>query len=61
MAENRFRRRQTAATLLKMAKATTTDPTLAARFIEAAAYHQEQAGDLPPSISAKAPDVQTEG
>jgi len=61
MAEKRVHNRQTAATLLKMARATTTDPALAARLVEAAADLQEQAGDLPLPVSPKAPDVQTGG
>jgi hypothetical protein len=60
MAENRYHTRQAAAALLKMAK-TTSDPQLAARFIEAAADLREQAGELPPPVSSKPPDVQTEG
>jgi hypothetical protein len=61
MTNKRIHNRQTAATLLKMARATTTDPALAARLIDAAADIKDQAGDLPLPISPKAPDVQTEG
>ena len=53
-------KRQAAATLLKMAR-NTADPRVAARFIGAAADMKEQAGDLPPPLSPKAPDVQTGG
>jgi hypothetical protein len=60
VAENRFHTRQAAAALLKMAR-TTSDPNVSARLVEAAADLQEQAGDLPPPTSAKAPDIQTEG
>jgi hypothetical protein len=60
MTKNRFHTRQAAAALLKMAKAT-ADPTIAGRLVEAAADLQEQAGDLPPPVTTKAPDVQTEG
>ena len=45
--------------LLKMAQAT-TDPLVAAGLIEAAADLKDQAGELPPLITAKAPDVQTD-
>jgi hypothetical protein len=60
MAKNRFHTRQAAAALLKMARAT-TDPNVAARLVEAAADLQEQAGELPPPTSPKAPDIRTEG
>jgi hypothetical protein len=59
MAQNRFHTRQAAAALLKMARAT-SDPNVAARLIEAAADLREQAGELPPPTSTKAPDIQTE-
>lgn len=59
MPENRFHARRAAAALLKMAK-TTTDPKLAAGLIQIAADLKDQAGDLPPHISVKAPDIQTE-
>ena len=46
--------------LLKMAM-TTSDPKIAAGLVEAAADLKDQAGELPPSLSIKAPpDVQTE-
>ena len=57
MSENRYHARQAAAALLKMAKAT-SDPELAARLVEAAAELKEHAGELPPPVSPKAPDVQ---
>jgi hypothetical protein len=60
MAKNGFHTRQAAAALLKMARAT-SDPNGAARLVEAAAELQEQAGELPPLRSHKAPDIQTEG
>jgi hypothetical protein len=60
MTKNRFHTRQAAAALLKMARAT-SDPRVAARLVEAAADLQEQAGELPPPMSAKGPDIQTEG
>lgn len=60
VAENRFHTRQAAAALLKMAQAT-SDSTVSARLIEAAADLKEQAGELPPLTSPQAPDVQTEG
>ncbi|HZR72618.1 hypothetical protein [Bradyrhizobium sp.] len=60
MAENRFHARRAAAALLKMAK-TTSDPKVAAGLVEAAADLKDQAGELPPAISVKPPDVQTEG
>jgi hypothetical protein len=60
MADNRFHTRQAAVALLKMAQAT-SDPAIAARLIEAAADLKDQAGDLPPPVSAKAPDVKTGG
>jgi hypothetical protein len=60
VAENRFHARRAAAALLKMAK-TTSDPKVAAGLVEAAADLKDQAGELPPAISVKPPDVQTEG
>jgi hypothetical protein len=51
--------REAAAALLKMAK-TTSDPSIAAGLVEAAADLKEQAGELPPLISTKPPDVQVE-
>ena len=60
VSENRFHARQAALALLKMAK-TTSDPKIAAALVEAAADLKDQAGELPPPLSTKAPDVQTEG
>jgi len=60
VAENHIHARRAAAALLKMAK-TTSDPKVAAGLVEAAADLKEQAGELPPPISMKPPDVQTEG
>jgi len=57
VSENRYHARQAAVALLKMAK-TTSDPGLSARLIEAAAELKDQAGELPPPVSPKAPDVQ---
>jgi hypothetical protein len=56
---NRFHAREAAAALLKMAK-TTSDPSIAAGLVAAAADLKEQAGELPPLISTKPPDVQVE-
>jgi hypothetical protein len=53
---NRFHARQAALVLLKMAK-TTSDPKIAARLVEAAADLKDQAGELPPSLDTKPPDV----
>ena len=57
--ESRFHARQAAAALLKMAKAT-SDPSVAAGLIEAAADLKDQVGQLPLPVSTKPPDVQTE-
>jgi hypothetical protein len=59
VSENRYYARQAAAALLQMAK-TTSDPAISAGLIEAAAKLKDQAGELPPSVSVKAPDVQPE-
>ena len=59
MSENRFHARQAALALLKMAM-TTSDPKIAAALVEAAADLKDQAGELPPSLGTKAPDVQSE-
>jgi len=59
MSNNRYHARQAAAALLKMAKAT-SNQEVAAGLIEAAADLKEQAGELPPALSPKAPDVQTD-
>jgi hypothetical protein len=55
---NRFHTREAAAALLKMAKST-SDAKVAASLVEAAANLKDQAGDLPPPVSPRAPDVQT--
>jgi predicted Zn-dependent protease len=60
VSKNRYHAREAAAALLKMAK-TTSDPAVAAGLIEAAAKLKDQAGELPPPVSVKAPDVQPEG
>ena len=57
MPANRFHAREAAAALLKMAQ-TSSDPKISAGLIEAAADLKDQAGELPPPISPKAPDVQ---
>ena len=59
MSKNRYHAREAAAALLKMAR-TTSDPAVAAGLIEAAAKLKDEAGELPPPASAKAPDVPTE-
>jgi hypothetical protein len=57
VSEIRFHTREAAAALLKMAK-TTSDPKIAAGLVEAAAILKDQAGELPPSASLKAPGVE---
>jgi hypothetical protein len=57
--QHHFHAREAAAALLKMAK-TTSDPAVAAGLISAAADLKEQAGELPPPLSAKSPDIFTE-
>jgi hypothetical protein len=59
VSENRDHARQAAAALLQMAK-TTSDPAISAGLIEAAAKFKDRAGELPPPVSVKAPDVQPE-
>jgi len=56
VSENRYHARQAAAALLKMAM-TTSDAGLAARLVEAAADLKDQAGELPKTVSPRAPDV----
>ena len=56
MSQSHFHARQAAAALLKMAM-TTSDPKIVAGLVEAAAALKDQAGELPPPISPKAPDV----
>jgi hypothetical protein len=57
VSHNHFHAREAAVALLKMAK-TTSDPKVAAGLVEAAAALKEQAGELPPPVSAKPPDAQ---
>jgi hypothetical protein len=57
VSENRFHARQAALALLKMAK-TTSDPKVAAGLVNAAADLKDTAGELPPPVSAKPPDIQ---
>jgi len=59
VSKNHYHARETAAALLRMAKAT-SDPAVAAGLIEAAAKIRDEAGELSPQMSAKAPDVQPE-
>lgn len=59
MSVNRYHARQAAAALLKMAQAT-SNQDIAAGLIRAAAELKDQAGELPPLVSVKAPDVQPE-
>jgi len=58
LSENRFHARQAAAALLKMAKS--IDPDMAASLVRVATDLKDQAGELPPEVSVKPPDVQTE-
>ena len=60
MSKNRYHAREAAAALLKMAKAT-SDPAVAAGLIEAASKLQDEAGELSPPVTVKAPDVLPEG
>jgi hypothetical protein len=60
VSKNRYHARKAAAALLKIAKAT-SDPAVAAGLIEAAVKLKDEAGELPPSVSVKAPDVQPDG
>ena len=59
MSKNHYHAREAAAALLKMAKAT-SDPAVAVGLIEAASKLKDEAGELSPPMSAKAPDVQPE-
>jgi hypothetical protein len=59
VSQNHFHAREAAVALLKMAK-TTSDPKVAAGLIEAASALKEQAGELPPPVSHKPPDVRME-
>jgi hypothetical protein len=60
VSKNRFHARQAAAALLKMARAT-SDPKVSAGLVRVAADLKEQAGELPPEISVKPPDVKDDG
>jgi hypothetical protein len=57
VSRNRYHARQAAVALLNMAKST-SDSTVAAALVELAAQLKEQAGDLPPPVTQRAPDVQ---
>jgi len=59
VSKNQYHAREAAAALLRMAKAT-ADPAVAAGLIEAAAKIRDEASELSPPMSAKAPDVQPE-
>jgi len=59
LSKNGFHAREAAAALLKMAKST-SDPNVAAGLVEAAANLKDQAGELPPPVSTRAPNIQTE-
>ena len=58
MPSNRYHARQAAAAQLKMGKAT-SNPKVVTGLVEAADL-KDQAGELPPLVSPKAPAVQTE-
>ena len=59
VSKNHYHAREAAAVLLKMAKAT-SDPSVAAGLIDAAAKLKDEAGELSPPVSVEAPDVQPE-
>ena len=59
VSQSHFHARQAAAALLKMAM-TTSDQKIVAGLVAAAAALKDQAGELAPPISTKAPDVMTE-
>jgi hypothetical protein len=59
VSKNHYHAREAAAALLRMAKAT-SDRAVAAGLVEAAAKLKDEAGELSPPMSAKAPDVQPE-
>ena len=58
MLRNWFHARVAAATLVKMAK-TASDSEMAANLVRVAANLKDLAGELPPSVSTEAPDVQS--
>ena len=60
MSKNHYHAREAAAALLKMAKAT-SDPAVAVGLIEAASKLKDEAGELSPPVTVKAPDLQPEG
>jgi hypothetical protein len=59
VSDQHFHAREAAAALLKMAK-TTSDPDVAAGLVRVAADLKDQAGELPPLLGAKPPDLLTE-
>ena len=59
VSKNRYHARKASAALLKLAK-TTSYPAVAAGLIEAAAKLKHEAGELPPPVTVKSPDVQPE-
>ena len=60
MSKNHFHAREAAATLLKMAKAT-SNPDVAAGLVQVAADLKDQAGELSVPLSPQAPDIETTG
>jgi hypothetical protein len=58
VSKNHYHARLAAATLLKMAKAS-SDPAFVAGLVEAAADLKEQIGELAAPDTLKAPDVET--
>lgn len=58
VSENHFHARQAAAALLET---TTSDQKVVTGLVEAAAQLKDQAGELPPLVTSRAPDVQAEG
>ena len=57
MSEAHVHARKAAAALLMMAK-TTSDRTVAAGLVDAAADLKDHAGELPPPLDPRAPDIQ---
>ena len=55
MSKNRYHAREAAAALLKMARMT-SDPAVAAGLVEAAVKLKDEAGELPPPVTVKAPE-----
>ena len=58
MLRNRFHARVAAATLVKMAK-TASDSEMAANLVRVTANLTDSGGELPPSVSIEATDVQS--